>query len=169
MTMMAAPNATVGLSTEPTTTPANDAVVLAWTRGARLVSSDVLLQAARDKISRLTKLHAGWDGHRGRPVQPVAAMVLNALLGRLLFDDAASPQIAPMADGGIEVEFLVAGRLLHVEIDRDGSILIVAADETGEEILAGEFEHWAPDFAVVRQAREFLREISGEVEARLAL
>ena len=160
-------NATLGGVNEPVRVPADDAPVRAWGRGEPLVSKGRLLASARTKINKLLRLQHGWDGHRASPTQPLAGMVVNSLLDHLLFDEAATPQLTPLPDGGLQVEWLVAGQSLEVEVGPTGDVLVTALDDTGVELVATEFAFWSPDIVGIDQARTFLEKISGDVRNRL--
>jgi hypothetical protein len=159
-------SATTGPLLRRVGTPAQDAQTQSWERGVRQVSRAQLMDAARAKISRLLQLPPGWNSYRAVSPTPTAGMVLNGILERLLFDDCATPQIAPLPDGGLEVEWLVAGNSVHADVGPDGVVYMDAHTPSGEE-WSGEFPYWSTDDFLLSQAETFLKKISRDVEIRL--
>lgn len=161
-------NATVSPPSARITTSSDDFATRAWQRGTVAVSRDALLMSARGKVSRLTALPYGWDGHRAHPVGSLPAMVMNGLLGELVADDGATPQVAPMSDGGLQVEWLVSGDFVRIDVPVSGEVFVLAEDAAGNVFADGEFDWREPDRHVIDQARQFLNKISHNVEIRLA-
>jgi hypothetical protein len=151
----------------PGVTPRPDPALSAWNRHRR-VPREALLARVEEKLVRLLSLPQGWDGHRAAPTAPLAAAVLNGILDRLVVDDSATPQITPLADGGVQVEWLVAGESLQVDASPAGDLVLFATDSGGAEIVEGEFNYFQPDPILIDQARVFLEKISHHVENRIA-
>jgi hypothetical protein len=148
-------------------TSAEDPATRAWERGSRGVPREHLLEAAREKLSRLMRLASGWDGHRGEPTTLIAAMVTNGLLTKLVQDDGPTPQLLPSPDGGVQVEWLVSGFSVHVDVDPAGEVLAAADEPTGSEIFSDEFPYWAPNAEILARCRVLLREMAEHLERRL--
>lgn len=146
---------------------ASDPATRAWERGARSIPRDYLLGAAREKLSRLLQLPLGWDGHRGSPVTPVVAMVTNALLELLVEDDGPTPQVQPMPDGGVAVDWLAAGASLRVEVERSGGVLIAADHADGTEEFNAEFPYRTPDIWALERAQVWLQKLASSIESRV--
>lgn len=146
-----------------------DPVLSSWERGGSgAATRDELLSAARAKLNRLTHLREGWDGHRASTMGLLPVMVLNGVLGSLVRDDQPTPQIAPMADGGVQVAWLVNGQSVEVEVSPEGQVVVFAYDdETGEYSIDDEFEYNSPDLMVIRAAREKLDRLASDVRVRL--
>jgi hypothetical protein len=68
------------------------------------------------RINKLLALPADWDGYGARPVRRDVAMFALAVLQRTM--DAASPpaQIVPSSDGGLQLEWHMAGMDIELEI-----------------------------------------------------
>jgi hypothetical protein len=147
--------------------PLEDVAMSAWTRHADTPRS-VLLQMSRDKLQRLVELPEGWDSHRGRPVTILAASVLAGVLDSLVMDDVATPQIAPLPDGGVQVEWLVSGDSVEIDVSPEGAIVILATYSDGQSEVEAEFYHYAPDVDAIERSRMFLGKISQNVSHRLA-
>jgi len=47
----------------------------------------------------------GWDGYQAKPTNPRLVVKLLNILSDLLRDDSLSPQITPLADGGVQAEW----------------------------------------------------------------
>lgn len=161
-------NATTRSGVDLIRTPADDPITRWWERGSRSAPRAQLLGVCRETLNRLIHLPKGWDGHRALPPTPTAIVVLNGVLEELVDDDGPTPQIAPLPDGGLEVDWLVAGSSLHVYVAPDGHVVELTAEETpGNDVLDGEFPFWDPDVLLLGQAKAFLEKISHYVEARV--
>ncbi|HEU5045698.1 MAG TPA: hypothetical protein VFT75_16360 [Nocardioidaceae bacterium] len=113
------------------------------------------------------QLQSGWDSHRAQPTTPIAAMAANGLLTELVADDGPTPQLAPFPDGGVQIEWLVGGTSLVVDVDADGDVLITADEPSGDELFSIEFPFWNPDPVGLDLCRRLLEKMSGMVERRL--
>lgn len=161
-----ATGATRGGADQPQISLTRDPATRAWERGAHRISRDYLLGAAREKLSRLLRLTPGWDGHRAVPVTPIAAMVANALLEILVEDDGPTPQVQPMPDGGVAVDWLAAGNSLRVEVDPVGDVLMAADRSDGTEEFGSEFQYRAPDGWTIERAQVWLQKLASNIESR---
>lgn len=160
-------SATTGQGLTRSWTSTDDPQTQSWDKGAQAISRLQLIGAARQKINRLLRLESGWDGHRAKPPTPIAGMVLNGVLERLLFDDCATPQIAPLPDGGLEVDWLVGGNSVHVEASPEGEVFLDVHTASGVEEASGEFSYWRIDNHLLGLAETFLHKISQDVKTRL--
>lgn len=79
------------------------------------------------RIEYLASLGPDWDGYRARVVSPVAVQKCLRLLNtidRELFSGAGEPFVAPMADGGLELEWELACQTeITLAIPPDGTIV----------------------------------------------
>lgn len=91
------------------------------------------------QLTRLLALPKGWDGRWAEPVTESAMRIAVAVLAGVMTDDGACPQLFPLPDGGIQVEWHAAGEDVEVEIERDGSAHALVVDATGEVTVEGEF------------------------------
>jgi hypothetical protein len=160
-------SATTGSLPPTIYTSADDAATRAWERGARVVSKEALLDEAREKLSRLLQLPMGWDGHMGQALAPIAAMAMNGVLTELVRDGGPTPQLAPHPDGGIQVEWLVAGISLQIDVDTMGDVSVVGDEPGNAELVDGEFPYWAPDNWTLGKCQTLLEKMAGLVEKRL--
>jgi hypothetical protein len=149
-------------------TSVDDPAIRTWQRHPADISRETLLQHAQAKLDRLMELPEGWDGHRATHPTPLAAMVVNGILEYLLFDDCATPQLAPRPDGGIEVEWLVGGVGVNVGVSPTGMAFVTVDDDQGNELVDGSFDFWAADYLLLDQARNYLEKLSHEVEHRVS-
>lgn len=98
---------------------------------------DSLARYLEEKFNELLQLSPGWDGGRAREVSDKAVGSALRLLFSLNLGDLP-PQIFPLVDGGIQVEWHAARRSLVVEVDAAGDCHALAVDEHGTEIFNDE-------------------------------
>lgn len=63
------------------------------------------LRDALMEVNELTALAAGWDSYRARPVEASAAVGVAMFLHDHSYHDLAAPQVVPMTDGGVQLEW----------------------------------------------------------------
>lgn len=151
----------------PVLTPDDDGPTRAWSRGVGAAPREVLLNSVRRKITRLLVMPFGWDGFRATSISPIAGMVANGVLDLLVSDGAPTPQIAPLADGGLEIEWLVDGTAVQVQVSADGEVLVLVEAPNGRELLDGSFRYWNTDYMLIGQAKAYLDKMGHEVEFRV--
>ena len=61
------------------------------------------------RLEELLCLPRGWDGGRGKPVSVAVAMWARSCIGALAKADLRNPQIVPLADGGLQLEWHSGG------------------------------------------------------------
>ncbi|MCC7342476.1 MAG: hypothetical protein IT170_15450 [Bryobacterales bacterium] len=93
------------------------------------------------KITELLQLAPNWDGYGASEVrQDVAAKTLT-VLWNLLESDSPTPNVVPLSDGGIQVEWHRHGCSLELEFPASGAASFYyyeeATDKESEGILAG--------------------------------
>lgn len=90
-------------------------------------------------VLRLSRLSDNWDGYASpQPSKQVVDASID-LIKAILFDDLPSPQIVPVAGGGIQFEWSVSQRELQFEIRPDSSIEFLKAVR-GEPVGEGKVE-----------------------------
>ncbi len=141
--------ATDGATFYPRTLPASPSVQAAedfYQRGSDEPIRQVALQVTgpdgslrrswlaaymEEQVNELLKLRTGWDGRRARPVAYQAVQSAMELLFALASDLSLPPQLFPLPDGGLQMEWH-AGRSVEIEVDSLGDAHVLVADETGE-------------------------------------
>lgn len=104
----------------------------AWESEGTLTRAQ-LLTHAQTRLAELTGpdtpgCSVGWT-----PVHSAVATFAMSLLNVVVDDDdLATPQVAPTPDGGVEIQWLVAGDSLEITIDLDDSVSIVGRLDSGE-------------------------------------
>jgi hypothetical protein len=123
-----------------------------------------LLEWVVQEFTRLRKLPLGWDGHRAKPITQEAiygaAWVLNAILD----GDSQQPQIFPLPDGGVQVEWYADGDDIEVEIDRIGEAHVLAESARGETLAEGTFDPQSPS-EMISVIAKLVKEFSARVSA----
>jgi len=138
------------------------------------VTRQDLLSYAQRQIVRLMNLSRDWDDDGGLPVAAVPAQLAMAILtGLVVTDNLATPQISPQGHGGVYMEWLVSGNHLSVSSSEDGRLVMWGIRVDGSEVFSFDSaeDRVEPEvFALVmKQAREFLREISLGVRNRISI
>ena len=98
-----------------------------------------LATRARKHIAELTALKQGWDGYDGVPVRFCAARTALKFLGAIEAHTQIMPDIVPLSNGGLQLEWFVGTCEVEVEIDPSaaGSIHVsfeCTVDERSAEI-----------------------------------
>ncbi len=121
-----------------------------------------LFNHATQAINRVLELPDGWDGRRARRISPLAAESAVYVLAQLLDAHSAVPQVVPLPDGGLQLEWHAAGNSLEIEIDGEGTAYLLATDENGLEVVDATetYPYHSPDLAA---ARRFLAALSARV------
>ena len=91
-----------------------------------------------DNINELLSLPNGWDGVRAREVSLDAARSAGSVAFAIALSDKLPPQVFPLADGGLQLEWHAAGLSLEIEIDGIGDAHVLAVDENDVELVNGE-------------------------------
>lgn len=80
--------------------------------GARVRRDPDWRQRAVAELAQLERLTPDWDGYGGLPVARVHANRALRFLRRFMTDQSPMPEIVPLADGGVQLEWrLPAGRV----------------------------------------------------------
>lgn len=70
------------------------------------------------RLEELLSLPPGWDGGRGKPVSVGVAIMARSCIGALAQADLRDPQIVPLADGGLQLEWHSGGFDIEMRIAR---------------------------------------------------
>jgi hypothetical protein len=87
-----------------------------------------------DQVNGLLHLRAGWDGRRALPLTDAAINQAIALLFAVATDLSLPPQIFPLPDGGLQMEWH-AGQSIEIEVDGSGGAHVLVADDGGELVM----------------------------------
>ena len=114
------------------------------------------------QLNRLLALDSGWDGRSANRVSPVAA--IHALNWLYLVADSwsADPQVFPLPDGGVQLEWLANGEALELEVSPEGSLDALGVDGAGNVIVEGEFAVGSALRSVI-DVKKYLAHISDQV------
>lgn len=100
-----------------------------------------LLSAQIEKvIAELVGLPEGWDGHGGLPVQPEVAAHTRLFMAAIEESTQLVPDVVPLSDGGLQLEWFVGAYELEVAITPDGETHFhfeCATDDRTEEFSLG--------------------------------
>jgi hypothetical protein len=114
------------------------------------------------ELNRLIDLGEGWDGGRARAVTLPALRTTVEVLARLLTQQSPRPQFFPLPDGGIQVEWLVAGNSVVIEVDAQGEAYVLATTSKDSEVADGIISRQTPE--LMRSVAKFLSALSNHVE-----
>lgn len=142
--------------------------------GPGYVTKEELQQFAQRRIAESMSLPTGWDDDGGLPVSARAAkLAMLMCLDLLVADNLATPQISPDGNGGIDIEWLVSRKHLSMSVSDDGALVIWGTREDGTEVFSFDSTEDPIERELIaltlKQAREFLREISAGVRNRLPI
>lgn len=110
------------------------------------------------ELNRLIALGEGWDGGRGRSTTKQALIATIQVLARLLDEESAAPQFFPLPDGGVQLEWLVAGNSVVIEIDARGEAYVLATTEKDSVVVEGVYG--PEDLDLARHLQKFLNALS---------
>ena len=93
------------------------------------------------RLDEFRQLEPGWDSYDAEPISATAIKTARGLLmlsaGRLGTDGRAQPSlhVAPLADGGVQIEWHTPSRSLEVDAQADGSLgyLLLTRTESGNQ------------------------------------
>jgi hypothetical protein len=94
-----------------------------------------LAPVVEGRINDLLALGAAWDGHRAEPITLDAALAAASVSFALCADVGLAPQIFPLPDGGLQLEWHAGGHSLEIEIDAEGEAHALAATPDGTEVI----------------------------------
>jgi len=114
------------------------------------------------ELNKIASLGKGWDGNRARPVTFRALKSSVEVLSGLLGEDSPTPQFFPLPDGGVQVEWLVAGNSVVIEIDGEGVAYVLATTVSDRDIADGIISRQDPQ--QMRCVAKFLSALSRQVK-----
>ena len=99
-----------------------------------------LAERARGTLSQLTALQEGWDGYDGLPTLPRVAGYTELFLEQVQAYTSVAPDLVPLPNGGVQLEWFIGEVEIEVEIEPDGITTILfecRSDGRSEEIGLG--------------------------------
>lgn len=99
------------------------------------VSRTEVLQRAVQDLLELQRLPVDWDSYGGSAVSEAAATKMRVFLHAFVQDGGATPQLTPLGDGGVQVEWRVGHALLEIEVASDGAVSLFGRDTDGRILL----------------------------------
>lgn len=121
------------------------------------------LADVEDQFSELASLPPRWDGGRAKPVSRAALEQTASLLVRLLtgWPKPVLPQLFPLCDGGIQIEWHADGIDIEIEVDAAGSAHVFASENGGTVVAEGELSQRGDD--LLTDVSSLLAEVAGRV------
>ena len=99
-----------------------------------------LVERARGTLRQLTALEEGWDGYDGLPTLPRVAEHTQLFLEQVEACTSVAPDLVPLPNGGVQLEWYIGEVEIEVEIEPDGTTTILfecRSDGRSEEIGLG--------------------------------
>lgn len=124
----------------------------------RAVPSNLLLAVAQ-RLERLINLPPAWDGGRAKSVDPRAAINAVRVVAAIADDLSPVPHVFPLPSGGLQLEWLIDGHGLEIEVSSDGQLGALGIDGQGQVQVDEEFRPGSNRNAL-RATKSYLREIS---------
>jgi hypothetical protein len=118
-------------------------------------------QWMESRLNDLLRLPDRWDGARAHRVTLEAASAATFAAFAVARDSKLSPQVFPLIDGGLQLEWHAAGLALEIEIDASGEGHVLAIDDNGAELINDEFSADPP--LNVDKANNVLSQIAARV------
>lgn len=110
------------------------------------------------RFNALTSLRKGWDGYVGLPVSFTCAQFAANVIERLYSDALPPPQLVPMSDGTLRLEWHMNKYDLEIEVLAPYEVVALRTDlitEEEQEIKVQtdftELAGWVSDLAAARQ------------------
>lgn len=101
---------------------------------------DLLLKPTRERLSKLARLRADWDSYGANPVSGAAVVRTDRLLsefvtsfGDLIGTGIRPYAVAPLANGGVQLEWRSPDGFLEVEVGPDGDLGYLLAEHQGND------------------------------------
>src|SRR5438105_15964849 len=108
--------------------------ILAKPGAPRTGAEPAWLRSTLEVLVGLLDLPQNWDSYGAPQVAPAAAAAALNLLLDLMPPTAPAPQIIPLADGGVQLEWHMGGIDLEVALRASGETFVLFEDlRTGEE------------------------------------
>lgn len=87
--------------------------------------------AIRERLSRILALGSGWDGYAAPHISPETAIFTSQILERLCRPNLPVPDISPLSDGSLMLEWISPAQCLTLEIERPNSISVICEKPDG--------------------------------------
>jgi hypothetical protein len=117
-----------------------------------------LVPYVEERLNELLRLPGGWDGFRARPLTDAAVRSAVLLLFAIANDETLPPQFFPLPDGGVQMEWHVAGESVEIEIDGLGDGHVSAIDRAGQVTFESDLTPDSP--SALRTSRETVARLS---------
>jgi len=108
----------------------------------------VFVQPTLQRLTQLAGLPGGWDSYGAAPPSPQAIFVARELLvavasrfGRTVGDRVRPYALAPIADGGVQIEWRGPRAEIEVEIDPIGQLGYLLIDKQGTDRAFAEHDN----------------------------
>lgn len=116
------------------------------------------------ELNTLLLLEEGWDGRRAKGITGSALDSATAILVVLMASSEGLilPQLFPLPDGGIQIEWHADGDDIEIETDAVGEAHVLATTHTGDVAVEGIL---APDLSspAMRAVADLLKSLSARV------
>ncbi len=124
-----------------------------------------LMNLAVGKLNQLLQLERNWDALGAMQVSETAALTAIRWLDLLSDDETFSPQIFPLPNGGVQVEWLAGGESLEIEIGPKNNVGVLGSDAVGNVLVEGDYPDPQGSSELIMSARKHLSALSGAVRA----
>ena len=102
------------------------------------------------RLTELADLTDSWDGYEAKPIDRRALAVAVAMIKSAVGTGMSNPEIFPVPNGGVQLEWSVGSMELELEIEPGGAaVVFVGDDEESGRRFDGELPR---DAALFRQA-----------------
>lgn len=97
-----------------------------------------VLEPALEQLGEFAGLERGWDSYDAEQISPIALATTRGLLMlaaaeiRQRIESPARIHAAPLADGGVQLEWCGAGAELEIEVQADGTLGYLLAHDAAE-------------------------------------
>jgi hypothetical protein len=118
------------------------------------------VDVAEKNLNELLALRPGWDGYRAPEVADSSVEAAVEVLDCFMSDGLEFPDLFPLSDGGIQIEWHAGDIDIEVEVSPDRDAFVLATDRN-ENVLA-EGELFGPEASRIR------RELAGALDALMA-
>ena len=124
-----------------------------------------LMNFAVGKLNQLLRLERGWDALGAMRVSETAALAAVLWLDLLAEDDTFTPQIFPLPNGGVQIEWLAGGESLEIEIGPGNNVGVLGMDAAGIVLVEGDYPDPHGSSELIMSARKHVSALSGAVRA----
>lgn len=93
---------------------------------------------AAGTLNGLRRLERGWDGDTADPIDAEAIAAAERFMAELARAHIPAPNVVPLADGGVQLEWWRGERRLEIEFDADRDVVFVCDDPHLERGLDGQ-------------------------------